>query len=110
MMRGVATLLAIALTSLGGARLILRRAVRAHARAARSAQTLAGVAELADAQDLGSCTERCRGSTPLSCIVAEDRRLKIEDRRSRDGVLAILYLLSSILVLPAAARGDTLWV
>src|SRR5882724_3364701 len=27
----------------------------------------AGVAELADAQDLGSCTERCRGSTPLSC-------------------------------------------
>jgi hypothetical protein len=26
------------------------------------------VAELADAQDLGSCTERCRGSTPLSCI------------------------------------------
>jgi hypothetical protein len=23
---------------------------------------------LADAQDLGSCTERCRGSTPLSCI------------------------------------------
>src|SRR5215217_8191552 len=28
----------------------------------------AGVAELADAQDLGSCTERCRGSTPLSCI------------------------------------------
>ena len=28
----------------------------------------AGVAELADAQDLGSCTERFRGSTPLSCI------------------------------------------
>ena len=23
---------------------------------------------MADAQDLGSCTERCRGSTPLSCI------------------------------------------
>ena len=28
----------------------------------------AGVAELADAQDLGSCAERRRGSTPLSCI------------------------------------------
>jgi hypothetical protein len=28
----------------------------------------AGVAELADAQVLGACTERCRGSTPLSCI------------------------------------------
>ena len=26
---------------------------------------IAGVAELADAQDLGSCTERCRGSIPL---------------------------------------------
>ena len=24
---------------------------------------------MADAQDLGSCTERCRGSTPLSCIL-----------------------------------------
>ncbi len=33
----------------------------------------AGVAELADAQDLGSCTERCRGSTPLSCIASANK-------------------------------------
>ena len=36
--------------------------------------TRAGVAELADAQDLGSCTERCRGSTPLSCTVLQVSR------------------------------------
>jgi tetratricopeptide (TPR) repeat protein len=49
---------------------------------------MAGVAELADAQDLGSCTARCRGSTPLSCIV--------------------LWMMC--LIAPAAARGDTIWV
>src|SRR5688572_16323952 len=35
---------------------------------APNGESSAGVAELADAQDLGSCTERFRGSTPLSCI------------------------------------------
>src|SRR4051812_15681930 len=70
--------------------------------------TFAGVAELADAQDLGSCTERCRGSTPLSCTCRRGSR--IEDRGSRGNAVAILYLLSSILVLPPATRADTLWV
>src|SRR5439155_11941194 len=50
----------------------------------------AGVAELADAQDLGSCTERCRGSTPLSCILA--------------------VALAISLCGQCSARGDTLWV
>src|SRR5271156_292891 len=49
---------------------------------------MAGVAELADAQDLGSCTARCRGSTPLSCII-----------------LWIMCLAAG-----ATARGDTIWV
>src|ERR1700722_15226474 len=49
---------------------------------------MAGVAELADAQDLGSCTARCRGSTPLSCIV----------------------LCAMCLAAGAMARGDTIWV
>ena len=43
------------------------------------------VAELADAQDLGSCTARCRGSTPLSCIFDE-----IHAPRNRDDVGAAL--------------------
>ena len=44
----------------------------------------AGVAELADAQDLGSCTERCRGSTPLSCNTKKDegRRMKDEAKQN----------------------------
>src|SRR2546423_4196499 len=33
----------------------------------------AGVAELADALVLGASTERCRGSSPLSCIAANDQ-------------------------------------
>ena len=44
-----------------------------------SNRTRAGVAELADAQDLGSCTERCRGSTPLSCIAPISRREAVTD-------------------------------
>jgi tetratricopeptide (TPR) repeat protein len=43
---------------------------------------------LADAQDLGSCTERCRGSTPLSCIA--------------------FWMFS--LFAAALACGDTIWV
>src|SRR5438045_3060549 len=33
----------------------------------------AGVAELADALVLGASTERCRGSSPLSCTAASDQ-------------------------------------
>ena len=45
---------------------------------------------MADAQDLGSCTERCRGSTPLSCILAVALGITLGGQSS--------------------ARGDTLWV
>jgi signal transduction histidine kinase len=45
------------------------------------------VAELADAQDLGSCTERCRGSTPLSCTANLDAP---EASQLREQFIAVL--------------------
>src|ERR1700691_395044 len=76
----------------------------------------AGVAELADAQDLGSCTERCRGSTPLSCTACEIllpfQRMKrmnlsnrFSSRFSRNLVLAAAVLLPG-----AIALGDTVYI
>jgi hypothetical protein len=56
----------------------------------------AGVAELADAQDLGSCTERCRGSTPLSCI----------GRMLAAALLAAAWSAAG----PASARADSLTI
>src|SRR5262245_29629987 len=61
----------------------------------------AGVAELADAQDLGSCTERCRGSTPLSCIAT---------RTARMWIVRSLALVSVVLSFVASAGADTVWV
>src|SRR5436305_15060470 len=54
----------------------------------------AGVAELADAQDLGSCTERCRGSTPLSCTVVK-RFVASRGRWRKDRGMQF-HLLSSV--------------
>jgi tetratricopeptide (TPR) repeat protein len=56
---------------------------------------------LADAQDLGSCTERCRGSTPLSCI---GKRIAGMIR------LGKFIVLSSLCLAPALAPGDAIWV
>src|SRR5689334_17081684 len=62
----------------------------------------AGVAELADAQDLGSCTERCRGSTPLSCT---GRRAKDHHRMN----LTLKSLLCALLF-AVTARADDVYV
>jgi TolA-binding protein len=48
---------------------------------------------LADAQDLGSCTARCRGSTPLSCIPMKS-----------------LTILLVILGAASLLHADTLWL
>ncbi len=91
---------------------------------------------MADAQDLGSCTERCRGSTPLSCIlrctqkIYPKRSLPREDRpgctgshrktRNYHAIPLPCYLLyraldsvrlaSFLLVLATGASADTVWV
>ena len=49
---------------------------------------------MADAQDLGSCTERCRGSTPLSCI----------------GFRAVVKWILGVSIFVPMARADTVWV
>src|SRR5689334_2731748 len=70
---------------------------------------VAGVAELADAQDLGSCTERCRGSTPLSCTEAAKGR--IMDRSvSFSRIGRPLILMAGLSLFAVAASADTVWV
>ena len=48
---------------------------------------------MADAQDLGSCTARCRGSTPLSCIHMKS-----------------LAIIAAVLGITSVLRADTLWL
>src|ERR1700733_1257153 len=59
--------------------------------------TAAGVAELADAQVLGACAERRRGSSPLSCNDA----FSICDLR---------FGLIGIAILSSAVRADSVFV
>src|SRR5690606_9550813 len=72
----------------------------------------AGVAELADARDLGSRTERCRGSTPLSCSDGVRIRYPFHTASSvtmKKSLIAFTILLAAALpVMPASA--DTVHV
>src|SRR6478672_2540975 len=75
--------------------------------ARRGTAHTAGVAELADAQDLGSCTARCRGSTPLSCMVPETVMVFFRSL-ARSSTLALA--LAGCAAVGTGARADSLWV
>src|SRR5438876_3824997 len=75
-----------------------------------SAENPAGVAELADAQDLGSCTERCRGSTPLSCSPIHGQ-WKMGNGKWKCGLsrFSICHLFLPLSIATSAC-ADTLWI
>src|ERR1700728_2506627 len=72
---------------------------------------------MADAQDLGSCTERCRGSTPLSCsdenppppYGGKDRNTMITYTPPRYRSFLIFLALSAIAMPGSFVCADTVW-
>ncbi len=60
---------------------------------------------MADALVLGASTERCRGSSPLSCIFRFIASLSLTVRRVGPRILIVLALLGC-----GSARADTIWV